>query len=77
MYCYECLEKIENEIKIFTCQKCKKKIHNDCLLYSNEQIENLKINECDNCRLNIENKFIKKNVQYVIVMEVNIVFING
>ena len=60
MYCYECLEKIENEIKIFTCQKCKKKIHNDCLLYSNEQIENLKINECDNCRLNIENKFIKK-----------------
>ncbi len=60
MYCYECSEKIENESKIFTCQKCKKKIHNDCLLYLNEQIENIKIKECDNCRINTENKFIKK-----------------
>ena len=62
MYCYECLEKLnENEKEIFTCEKCKKKIHNKCLLYSIDNIKNLNIKECDTCRINIpENNFLKK-----------------
>ena len=65
MNCYECSEEIsEKETKIFTCKKCKKMIHDNCLLYSKEQIKNLNLTECDNCRLIISEKnFIKKKCE--------------